>query len=167
MHAAAPAPRLETARPRLLSALFMLAWLQSCGGPPPPPPPPPPTVAKLTLMATADANATQSGQGAPTIVRVYQLASTAAFEKAEFFQLLNSDTALLGQDVVSREEFLLAPGTTKSEEITVTDRVQAIGVFAAYREFNARSWRVLVPVPPHKTTPVAVSVTAGGLVVAP
>ena len=166
MQAAAPAPRLAVLPPRLLLALFTLSWLQSCGGPPPPPPPPAPTIAKLSLTAAADANATQSGQGAPIIIRVYQLASTAAFEKAEFFQLLNSDTALLGADAVSREEYLLAPGTTKTEELAVTDRVQAIGVFAAYREFTARTWRVVVPVPPHKTTTIAVSVTAGGLVVA-
>lgn len=160
MPTASPVPRVGVALLALLSA----PWLQSCGGPPPPPPP---TVARLSLTASADANATQAGQGAPTVVRVYQLASTAGFEKAEFFRLLNGDTALLGPDLVKRDEYLLAPGTKKEATLTVPDRVQALGLFAAYREFGARTWRLLVPLPPNKTTPVAVSVTASGLVVAP
>ena len=141
------------------------AALQACAAPPPPPPPP--TVAKLTIAASADANATAAGQGAPTIVRVYQLASPAGFEKAEFFRLLNSDSATLGQDLVKRDEHLLAPGATKEETVTIPDRVQALGVFAAYREFQSHTWRRTVPLPANKTTAVALSVTASGLVLAP
>ncbi len=129
-----------------------------------PPPPIPPTVAKLTIDVAKDANATEGGQGAPTIVRVYQLASTAGFEKAEFFRLLNGDTALLGQDMVKKDEYLLAPGAHKDEMMTVPDRVTALGVLAAYREFSTRTWRVVVPLPPHATTPVAITVGATGLV---
>lgn len=131
----------------------------------PPPPPPPPTIATLSLSAAPGANATQAGQGAPTIVRVYQLAATAGFEKAEFFRLLNGDTALLGPDLVKKDEYLLAPGTTKAESLTVPDRVTALGVLAGYREFGSRTWRVVVPLPPHQTTPVAVTVGVAGLTV--
>ena len=139
--------------------------LQSCAAPPPPPLPP--TVAKLSITATADANATAAGQGAPIIVRVYQLASTAGFEKAEFFRLLNADTATLGQDLVKRDEYLLAPGANKEETITIPDRVQALGVFAAYRQFQSLMWRIAVPLPANKTTPITLSVTASGLVLKP
>ena len=142
---------------------LVLAALQGCGGPPPPPPPP--TIAKLTLHEDADANATPSGQGAPTIIRVYQLSTTAGFEKAEFFRLLNGDAALLGADMVKRDEYLVAPGTPKEATITPSDAVTAIGVFAGYRQFQTRTWRVVVPLPPHKTTPVSVAITAAGLVV--
>lgn len=129
-----------------------------------PPPPVPPTVVTLTLAAARDANATASGQGAPTVVRVYQLASPAGFEKAEFFRLFNGDVALLGPDLVKKDEYLLAPGTTKVETLTLPDRVTALGVLAAYREFQTRTWRAVVPVTPRATTPVTVTVGAAGLV---
>jgi type VI secretion system protein VasD len=135
--------------------------LQACGGPPPPPAP---TLVKLSITSSPDANATENGQGAPTIVRVYQLTSAAGFDKAEFFRLLNADAAVLGQDLVKRDEYLLAPGTTKEETLTVPDRVQTLGIFAAYREFQSRTWRLTVPIPANKTTLVALSVSASGLV---
>ena len=150
---------------RHLAVLLLTFGLQACGGAPPPAPPSP-TVVKLTLSASADANATATGQGAPTIVRVYQLSSAAGFEGAEFFRLLNTDTAVLGQDLVKRDEYLIAPGTRKEETLTLPDRVKALGIFAGYRQFQSRTWRVVVPVPANKTTPVSVSVSASGLVVA-
>jgi len=142
--------------PTLLTALTLAA----CAGPPPPVPP---TVAKLALTAAADVNPTRAGQPAPVMVRIYQLGSTAAFEKAEFYQLLNSDTASLGTDLVKKDEYLLAPGTSKTETLTVPDAVRAIGVFAAYREFQRVTWRATVALPPHATTAVTVTATAAGL----
>jgi type VI secretion system protein VasD len=146
-----------------IAALSLGFALQACAGPPPAPPLPP-TVVKLTITSRADANATEDGQGAPTIVRVYQLASAAGFEKAEFYALLNTDVAILGQDLVKRDEYLLAPNTTKEATLTIPDRVQALGVFAAYREFQSRNWRITTPVPANKTTPVTLSSSAGGLI---
>lgn len=137
-----------------------VAVLAGCAAPPPPPPPP--TVVKLSLVAAPDVNG-----AAPIIVRVYQLAATAGFEKAEFFKLFNADQATLGPDMVKRDEYLLAPGTTKDETLTVPDRVQALGVLAAYRSFQTLTWRVVLPVPPNKTTPLQVRATAAGLVAGP
>lgn len=151
---------------RRLAAATLAFAVPACGGPPPPPPLLP-TVAKLTVTASADANAIAEGQGAPTVVRVYQLASTAGFERAEFFRLLNADTATLGPDLVQRDEYLLAPGASKQETLTVPDRVQALGIFAAFREFQSRAWRVTVPLPANKTTAAAVSVSADGLLLKP
>lgn len=135
-----------------------------CAGPPPPPPP---TIAQAKLVTAKDVNPTVDGQPAPVIVRVYQLTSASGFEKAEFFRLQNADTATLGADLVKKDEYLMAPGTTKEEQMTLPDRVKALGVFAAYREFQSKTWRIVVPVPPNKTTPVTITVGAGGLVSQP
>jgi len=71
----------------LAFATLGFSALVGCGGPPPPPPP---TVAALTMTAAADINPDAGGNAAPVTVRVYQLASTAAFEHAGFFQLRSS-----------------------------------------------------------------------------
>ena len=152
----------------VLGVVAVMLMLEGCGGaPPPPPPPPPPTVAELKLVATSDVNPTTSGAGAPLVVRVYQLGSTAAFEKAEFFQLFQNDAATLGADLIKKEEYRLAPGETKTETLKPPDSVHAIGVFGAYRAFQDVPWRVSAPVPPQKTTEIAVTAGADGLHLAP
>ncbi len=159
-----PAGQATTIRRAMTVLLTAAISLAACSSPPPPPPP---TVAQVKLIASSDVNPAQSGSGAPVVVRVYQLASPAAFDKAEFFPLLNGDAAALGQDLVKRDEYLMAPSTTKEASVTVPDRVMSIGVFAAYRQFQTKVWRLDVALPPHKTTPVTIRLGADGLVAEP
>jgi type VI secretion system protein VasD len=147
-----------------LASLTLLVALAACGGPPPPPPP---TVVSLTLTAAPDANPSPTGQGAPVVLRVYQLASTSGFTGAEFFLLFNQDQATLGPDLVHRDEMILAPGQTKTLTLTPTDPVKAIGVFAAYRDFQHATWRGTADVPPHQTTRITVRAAGDGITVKP
>lgn len=141
--------------------LALAFGLAACSSPPPPPPPP--TVVNLSLSAGPDSNPTASGQGAPVVIRVYQLSSPAGFEKAEFFRLLNQDTATLGSDVVKKDEYLLPPGGSKTATLTPPSTVKALGVFAAYRDFQHTTWRGVAEFPEHKTTDVLVRATASGI----
>jgi type VI secretion system protein VasD len=144
-----------------VAALSLLAGIVGCSSSPPPPP----TVVNLTVSASSTVNPTVSGQAAPIVVRVYQLGSTTGFEQAEFFQLFNQDQAFLKTDMVKRDDFLLTPGQTKTTTLTPTDPVKALGVLAAYRDFQHATWRVTVPVPPHKTTNVTVAAGTDAVVV--
>jgi type VI secretion system protein VasD len=146
----------------LTSLSLAAALVAGCAAPPPPPPP---TVVNLTLKALAGVNPGPDGQAAPVSVRVYQLETAAAFGNAEFFPLYNTDTTVLGQDLVKREEFVLAPGASKSETIMPMDRVKALGVFAGFRAFQSLPWRGSTDVPPNKTTNVTVTVGPAGVAV--
>src|SRR5277367_3466620 len=88
----------------LTSLCLAAAGLAGCASPPPPPPP---TVVNLTLKALAGVNPGPDGQAAPISVRVYQLETAAGFNNAEFFPLYNTDSTVLGPDLVKREEFVL------------------------------------------------------------
>ncbi len=145
------------------AALSIVATLAACA---PAPPPPPPTIVSLTLTTRPDANPNAAGQGAPVIIRVYQLGSSAGFEKAEFYRLFNQDAATLGSDVIKRDEFLLAPASSKTVQLDPPSAVKAIGVFAAYRDFSHTTWRGVADVPEHKTTTITVKADASGIAVA-
>ena len=145
-------------------AAALLAGMAGCSSPPPPPPPP--TIVNLTMAPAADANPTASGQGAPVAVRVYQLSSPAGFEKAEFFRILNQDSATLGSDILKKDEYLLPPGATKTVTLSPGPTVKSLGVFAAYRDFRNVTWRGTAEVPPNKTTEVTVKLDAQGVTVA-
>ena len=126
-----PAGRPTRRLVQALLALGLLSGLAACA-----PAPPPPTVVNLTLIATSDVNATPGGQGAPLVVRVYQLSSDAAFSGAEFFQLFNQDAATLKSDMVKKDEYILAPGQTRTATLNPNATVTEIGIFAAYRGFR-------------------------------
>ena len=97
----------------VVAVLLPLLAFAGCSAPPPPPP----TQVNLTLSATADVNPTTSGQAAPVVVRVYQLASTSGFEGAEFFPLFNQDQSVLKTDLVKKDEFLLSPGAEEDHHL--------------------------------------------------
>ncbi len=139
-----------------------MAWLSGCAAPPPPPPP---TIVNITLNATPDANPTTDNQGAPVAMRVYQLSSASNFNGAEFFPLYQTDTAVLKTDLIHRDDFLLAPGTSKSETIKPTDQVTTIGIFAAYRDFQHSTWRGTADVPAHQTTNITVTAGHDGITI--
>ena len=141
----------------ILLGLASLAYasLVGCGGPPPPPPP---TVAALTMTAAADVNPDATGKSAPVAVRIYQLASTAAFEQADFFQLYNNDQAVLGADLLGRDEVTVTPGGTQQLVKDLKPGVTAIGVVAAFRDIQHANWRATAVPPANKTTAIAVTI---------
>ena len=118
---------------------------------------------QVQLTAASDSNATAAGQGAPVIIRIYQLGSASGFEGAEFYRLFNSDAATLGADLIRKDEVLVAPGATRTQSLDVSDKVRAIGVFAAFRTFSGKTWRVTLPVPDKSGATVAVAVSSVGL----
>jgi len=131
------------------------AVLAACGSAPPPPPPP--TIVALTVSASADVNPSAEGQPAPVTIRIYQLAATGAFEKADYFQLHDQEAAQLGTDLLARDEVILTPGTNKTMTIEVKPGTKFLGAVAAYRDIDRAAWRADLGVPANQTTKVAVA----------
>jgi type VI secretion system protein VasD len=134
--------------------------LAACGGAPPPPAPIPPTNVTVTVTTTDAVN-----DGAPVVLRVYQLSSSNAFEAAPFYPLFEKDAATLQADMVKRDEFLLAPNTAKTLTLTPDDRVYSIGVFAAYHDPDAVIWHGVVDIPAHKKSIVRIVADKAGVTI--
>jgi type VI secretion system protein VasD len=147
---------------RIAAALLLAApLLTGCAAPPPPPPPP--TVVNISVKAGPDMNPDPTGQGAPMVLRVYQLTSGAGFSNAEFFALYKADAATLGPDIVHRDDLALNPGDTKTLPVSPTDQVKTIGFFAGVRDFSQGPWRATADIPPHQTTNITVTATKAGI----
>ena len=116
----------------VLFSTVLAAALAGCGGPPPPPP----TLVSVTITAEP-----RSNNGAPLSLRVYQLASPVAFEAAQFFPLYNGDAALLKDDLIKRDDVLLAPGQSKTLALKPTDKVTPADLpRPAEMEKRAKRW---------------------------
>jgi type VI secretion system protein VasD len=136
-----------------LAAIIVVA---DCGKTPPPQPPPSITIAappeakvkaSMMLAASADTNPDASGRPSPVVVRVYQLRTDAAFAGADFFALFDDDQKTLGPEMISRDEFVLAPSEQRMLDVTVSGETRFVGAIAAFRDIRNAQWRVVVPAP--------------------
>ena len=125
--------------------------------------PPPPTIVNVSLSAAQTANATADGAGAPVLVRIYQLGSKVAFDQGEFFRIYKDDAAALGPDLVKKDQLMLRPGASETLPLKPAEAVHAIGVFAAYRDFQNVTWRASAAVPTSQTTNITVTVGRQGI----
>ncbi len=113
--------------------------------------PPKPTVVNGTVQAAANVNPSISKRPSPLLVRIYELKSGAAFGNADFVSLYQGDQAVLGSEMVSRDEFVLNPGDSRPIQKLAAPETRFIGVFAAYRDLDRAKWRSLIAVQPNQT----------------
>ena len=130
----------------------VLAWtfvpvlaLALCGKGPKPAAPLQPVSAHITIAASPDANPDASGRPSPVVVRVYQLKGDAAFTAADFFTLFDDEEKVLGAELISRTEYVLAPSDRRTVDVPVSADARFVGAVAAFRDIRNAEWRVLVP----------------------
>ncbi|MBN3752369.1 type VI secretion system lipoprotein TssJ [Paraburkholderia sp. Tr-20389] len=101
----------------------------------------------ISLHAMHDVNPDGQQRAAPIVVRLYELRSTDAFAQADFYSLQDKDKAVLADDLVVRDQFLLRPGQSQTVTRAANDATTALGVIAAYRDLPNSVWRTVWPLP--------------------
>ena len=139
---------------------FPLLVLLGCASEAPvQPPPPPPTVVNLQIETAADLNADNNGNGAPVMLRIYELREQSAFNAADFFALFNDDKATLAADLQRKQEMLLQPGETKTLTLNPEADVQSLGFFAAFRQLDTAQWRASTGLKWHQTQEITLKLS--------
>lgn len=142
-----------------LLLLPMLVLLGCASDAPVQPPPPPPTIVNLQIETAADLNADSNGNGAPVMLRIYELKEQSAFNAADFFALFNDDKATLAADLVRKQEMLLQPGETKVLTVNPDADVQSLGFFAAFRQLDTAQWRAATRLKWHQTQAITLKLS--------
>lgn len=101
----------------------------------------------MTLAATVDTNPDGAGRPSPIVVRVYQLRTDGAFNGADFFPLFDDDQKVLGPELITRDEFVLAPAEQRTIDVTLSAETRYVGAVAAFRDIRNAQWRGLIPAP--------------------
>jgi len=132
-----------------IPAALVLAMAAGCGKPVVVETPRPVTVV-IDVRASASVNPDAEGRPSPVRVRVYQLADDADFSKADLTTLWASDSELLAASLISRQEFMLAPGDSTTRSMKLEPATRHIAVAAAFRDFRSAAWRAVeaTPQPP-------------------
>ena len=127
--------------PRTLALLAALSFpalgLAGCGGVP--------AVLHVNSAASADLNPGPRGSAFPAEVRLYLLRAPEKFTNADFFQLTEHEAAVLGNDLVSREEVIMHPGETRTVDLSTRPDTRFVGVAVAYRKIDGATWRAITP----------------------
>jgi type VI secretion system protein VasD len=108
---------------------------------------PKPTPAKAALIAASDVNPDIEGHPAPIVVRVYELKEAGAFNGADYFKLIDKEQDALGPTLVSREEYELQPGESRTWELKIPPEAHFVGAAAGFRDLPNSRWKALAPAP--------------------
>lgn len=101
----------------------------------------------LTFDVQADVNPDDTKTPAPLFVRFYELKSNNIFEKAEFIDLYERDTEVLGADLVAKQELKrLTPGEKREESFVLNPETQYIALFSEFYHYADSKYRLVVPV---------------------
>lgn len=119
-----------------------------------------PTSLDTTISANTSLNPNADDESSPVVVRIYELKSVSAFNQAEFFQLYDDDTKTIGSDLVNKEEYEIAPGTTKKIKKTTADETAYIAVLAGFRDIDSATWRASAPLVKNKENIVTIELTS-------
>lgn len=127
----------------------------------------PPTVLELNIDAAAYLNPNIDEEAAPVALRIYELRASGTFTDSDFFALFDQDQAILGADLVAREELRFLPRESRTITKTLHPDTRYIGIVAAYRNIDEVSWRKAVPVQPESVNRYSVYLGEKELTVRP
>lgn len=102
---------------------------------------------KLILIAGKDMNPDEKRSPSPLYIRLYELTSEHAFNKADFMALYEKDEALLGKDMLAKRELnRLVPGESQQEAFVVDPKTRYVALFAEFYEFKNAKFKIIFPV---------------------
>ncbi len=105
----------------------------------------------ISVRADPALNPDAKKQPRKSVMWVYVLRSTAAFEKAGFDALYERAEATLGLELLGSAKLSLSPGESYTLPLDMASSARAIGVLVAYREPDGEGWKALLQL----TTPNA------------
>ena len=115
-------------------------------------PPPPPAVLALQLIGGGNQNPDPGGTATAVAIRVFDLAATQKFERADIFALIEREKLTLGTESLGSEEFVIAPGETRPVSHPMKPGAQFVGIIAVFRDIDHAVWRATQAVAAQGTT---------------
>jgi type VI secretion system protein VasD len=148
---------------------LVLLLITACGAketpPPPAPPPEPPTSVILEIETAGDINPNPMGRPSPLVLRIYQLKSPAGFEKADFMSLYEKEEAVLGRDLIKKEEIMLKVQEMQTIPIEVENDTGALGLMAVFRNYEQSQWKAAAAIIRHQPNRMSVHISGNTLTV--
>lgn len=100
------------------------------------------------------------GHATSVAVQVHQLSETGKFDSADVYSFLggNETPALSSDSFGSSAQYIVSPGQTESEEISLVPGVTSVGVVVMFRNINESVWKLTAPVSSNGTTEITLHI---------
>lgn len=105
-------------------------------------------VVSLSVIASPTINPTLEGEPRPVQLRLYQLKDDVKLQAATFEQVWKEDAAILGQDIVKRDDVFVYPNTRTDVKFERDAAASQVVGAALFRNPKGRSWYVAFELPP-------------------
>lgn len=123
------------------------------------------SVSSITVTMSADpgVNPDINNRPSPIVARIYELKSLSVFNNADFFNLFEQDVALLGEEMLMRDELHFQPGEVKMLERDLQPDTRYVGVIGAYRDIENAAWRRSIEINLHDETIFVIEFEKSGI----
>ncbi|MEW7972908.1 MAG: type VI secretion system lipoprotein TssJ [Candidatus Thiodiazotropha endolucinida] len=117
----------------------------------------------VTMSAAQRVNPDINDRPSPIVARIYELKSLSVFNNADFFNLFEQDVALLGDEMLMRDELHFQPGEVKLLERELQPDTRYVGVIGAYRDIENATWRRSIEINLHDETTFVIEFGKSGI----
>ncbi len=102
---------------------------------------------KLSFVVDKNINPDDSKVSSPLIVRMYELKSTKAFENANFIDLYERDTDVLGKTMITQQSLKpIQPNEDSTARFVLSKGTKFIGLYAEFLQYEDAKYKVIIPV---------------------
>ena len=92
---------------------------------------------KLKISASGNINPDENKQASPVFVRLYELSSPLAFDKANFIDLYERDQEVLGDSFIAKQELKrVVPGSERTEHFVLSEETRYVALFAEFYRYK-------------------------------
>ncbi len=101
----------------------------------------------LTFVANTDINPDDNQTPSPLIIRMYELKTPTLFENANFIDLYERDTEVLGGSLLGKQRLKhLKPGETRKESFVLSKETKYVGLYAEFLKYKDAKYQLVIPV---------------------
>lgn len=105
------------------------------------------TDVNLTFIVNDNVNPDDNKVPSPVILRMYELKSTKAFENANFIDLYERDTEVLGKTMLNKQSVrAIQPGENRTEKFILSKEAKYIGLYAEFLQYENSKYKVIIPI---------------------
>lgn len=95
----------------------------------------------------SDINPDESRHPSPLYLRLYELKTDKLVKSADFIDLYERDKAVLGADLIARQELKrFAPGESRVEKFIVSKDARYIAVYGEFYQYKDAKYKVVFPI---------------------
>lgn len=102
---------------------------------------------KLNIVTDAHINPDENQRASPVFVRLYELKSTAAFDKADFVDLYERDKEVLGNDLLGKQVLKpLIPNAERTDNLILKSGATHVALYAEFSQYRGSTYKVTFPI---------------------